>query len=164
MVKSLICHTQGFYGNTVLWELNGGDTPEQRKHDHRAPHPSWLWNTKAGLPSTTAAQHVKLYNNHGLHKLLLPHINCLVDTSLPIVWCTSNDSDFIKHVAERISKINNQAYNVAINTVEKVMLKDREAYEQLKDTYSILELDVNKLIMKKSTTEYNKLIKHTGIK
>jgi hypothetical protein len=161
---SLVCHTQGFYGNTVLWKLNGGDTPEQREYDHYAPHSTLLCDAKLGSPSITAAKHVKIYNDHGLHKLLLPHINCLVDTAWPIVWCTSNDSDFIKQVAHRVSKINQEAYDVAINTVEKKMLMEREAYEQLKDTYSILELDVNALVMEHSTTEYSRLIEHTRIK
>ena len=161
---SLVCHTQGFYGNTVLWELNGGDTPEQREYDHYAPHSTWLWDAKLGPLPITAAKHVKIYNDHGLHKLLLPHINCLVDTAWPIVWCTSNDSDFIKQVAHRVSKINQEAYDVAINTVEKKMLMEREAYEQLKDTYNILELDVNALVMEHSTTEYSRLIEHTRIK
>ena len=161
---SIVCHTQGFYGNTVLWKLNGGSTPKQREHDHIAPHSTWLWDAKVGPLPKTAAKHIKVYNDHGLHKLLLPHIKCLVDTAWPIVWCTSNDSDFIKHVAHRVSKINEEEYDVAINTVEKKMLMEREAYEQLKDTYSILELDVNKLIMKQSTSEYNRLIEHTGIK
>ena len=161
---SLVCHTQGFYGNTILWMLNGGSAPESREHNHLSPKPSWLWNAKVGPLPTTSAKHVKVYNDHGLHKLLHPHINCLVDTAWPIVWCTSNDLDFIKHVAHRISKINEEAYDVAINTVEKKMLMEREAYEQLKNTYSILELDVNALLMERSTSEYNRLIKHTGIK
>ena len=172
---SLVCHTQGFYGNTVLWTLNGGRRPEYREHNHYAPHQSWLWDANVGPrptttgnqvngPFTATAKHVKIYNNHGLHKLLLPHINCLLDTAWPIVWCTSNDSDFIKHVADRVSKMNNQAYDVAINTVEKKIQMEREAYEQLKDTYNILELDVNALLIERSTSEHNRLIKHTGIK
>tara|TARA_B100001287_G_scaffold113319_1_gene95359 strand:+ start:3036 stop:3575 length:540 start_codon:yes stop_codon:yes gene_type:complete len=163
-MTSLICHTQGFYGNTVLWMLNGGSTPEPREHDHIAPHPTWLWNAKLGPLSKTSAKHIKIYNEHGLHKLLLPHIKNLVDTAWPIVWCTSNDSDFIKYVARRVSKINEEEYDLALNTVQKKVLMEREAYERLKDTYNILELDVNELLMKHSTSEYNRLIEHTGTK
>lgn len=165
---SLVCHTQGFYGNTVLWKLNSGfqlwPMPDKRDDDHYAPDSTWLWDTELGPPSETAAKHIKIYNNHGLHKLLLPSINCLVDKSWPIVWCTSNDSNFIEHVAHRISNINKEAYDVSLNEVKKKMLMEREAYEQLKDTYNILELDVNELIIKHSTNEYHRLIEHTRIK
>jgi hypothetical protein len=162
--KSLVCHTQGFYGNTILFMLNGGSKPMPREDNHLAPNSNWLWDVKLGPLPATADNHVKIYNNHGLHKLLLDEIRLLLDVTCPIVWCTSSNERFIQFVADRISKINKEDYKVSLDTVTNNVLLERLAFEQLSDTYNILELDIDLLLMKRSSTEYNKLLKHTGIK